>query len=115
MADPYKLAVTLPPFLYESQQKELLPKVVSGTYTPAEYAAAVSVKAQHNQMLERVNRAVMSGDGQKINSAIAAAHDTINAYHMKNVNRIPAQETQPIPGRGVNSLKMATEKLTRAE
>ena len=115
MADPFKMAITLPPFLYESQQKELLPKVVSATYTPKEYADAVSVKAQHNRMLENINRAVMSGNQQHINAAIAAAHDTITAYHQKNLNNMPKDTAQPIPGRGVNSLKMATEKLMRGE
>lgn len=113
MADAYTMAITLPPFLYESQQKELLPKVLSATYTPKEYAAAVGVKAQHNQMLEQVNRAVMGGNQQHINSAIAAAHDSITAYHQKNIANMPKDTAQPIPGRGMNSLKMATEKLAR--
>jgi hypothetical protein len=115
MADAFKMAVTLPPFLYDSSQKELLPKVISATYTPKEYAEAVSVKAQHNQMLEKVNRAVMGGNQQHINAAIAAAHDTVTAYHQKNVANMPKDTAQPIPGRGVNSLKMATEKLMRNE
>ena len=115
MANAYQMAITLPPFLYESQQKELLARPVNATYTPAEYAAAVSVKAQHNQMLENVNRAVMSGHQEHISSAIAAAHDTITAYHQKNVNNMPKDTAQPIPGRGVNSLKMATDKLARGE
>jgi hypothetical protein len=116
MADAYKMAITLPPFLYDSSQAEKLQPVISGTYTPREYAEAVSVKAQHNQMLEKINRAVRSGRSELISASIAEAHDTITAYHKKNLSKMPKNTAQPLVGRSVeSSLKSKTEKLARDE
>lgn len=116
MSDPFKLAVTLPPFLYESQKSIALAPKVSGTYTPKEYAEATSVKAQHNQMLEKLNRAVMSGRDSMISSAMAEHFDTITAYHQKNIANMPELPAQPLVGRSVmSSLQSKTQKLMSAE
>ena len=116
MADPFKLAVTLPPFLYDSQKAEALAPKVSATYTPREYAEATSVKAQHNNMLEKLNRAVMSGRQDLISSAIAEHHDTLTAYHQKNIANMPQLPAQPLPGRTItNSLQSKTQKLMTGE
>lgn len=116
MADPFKLAVTLPPFLYDSQKAELLAPKVNATYTPREYAEATSVKAQHNQMLERLNRAVMSGRPEAISSAMAEHFDTITAYHQKNIANMPELPAQPLVGRTIaSSLQSKTQKLMSGE
>jgi hypothetical protein len=116
MADPFKLAVTLPPFLFESQKAEALAPKISATYTPKEYADAVSIKAQHNNMLEKLNRAVMSGRDSLISSAVAEHFDTLTAYHQKNIANIPQLPAQPLVGRTItSSLQAKTQKLMSEE
>ena len=108
MADPFTLAVTLPPFLYDSSQTEKKPPVISATYTPADYKRNF-MNTMHLEHLESVNRAVQSGRRDLADNMIQMAKDKISEYHQANKDRFKTQQPAEILGMQT-SLKTATAK-----
>jgi hypothetical protein len=104
MADPFTLAVTLPPFLFDSNKSMPLAPVVSATYSSADFEKRVNKRVG----LESVNRAVMSG--KNVDKTITDVTDKIDAYHKGNMERFKSI-SEPIPILGMDStLKSATQK-----
>jgi hypothetical protein len=108
MADPFTLAVTLPPFLYDSSQSEKKQPVVSATYTPVDFKRNF-MNTMHLEHLESINRAMMSGRRDLADNMIQMAKDKVADYHQMNKERFKTQEAVPIPGMQP-SMKMATAK-----
>jgi hypothetical protein len=108
MADPFTLAVTLPPFLFDSSQAEKKQPVVSATYTPADYKRNF-MNTTHLEHLESINRAVMSGRKDVADNMVQMAKDRVAEYHQFNKERF--KTTQPTEILGMQtSLKTATAK-----
>jgi len=108
MANPFTLAVTLPPFLYDSSQAEKKQPVVSATYTPDDYKRNF-MNTVHLEHLESINRAVMSGRRDLADNMIQMSKDQIADYHQFNKERFKVQDPTPIPGMQP-SMKTATAK-----
>lgn len=108
MADPFTLATTLPPFLYDSSQTEKKQPAVSATYTPEDYKRNF-MNTRHLEHLESINRAVMSGRRDLADNMIQMAKDHVADYHQFNKERFKVQQATPIPGLQP-SMKTATAK-----
>jgi hypothetical protein len=108
MADPFTLAVTLPPFLYDGSQSEKKQPVVSATYTPDDYKRNV-MNTIHLEHLESINRAIMSGRRDLADNMIQMAKDQVNDYHQFNKERFKTKQ-EPVEILGQASLKTATAK-----
>ena len=108
MANPFTLAVTLPPFLYDGSQSEKKQPVVSATYTPEDYKRNF-MNTTHLEHLESINRAIMSGRRDLADNIIQMAKDRVAEYHQFNKERFKVQEASPIPGMQP-SMKTATAK-----
>jgi hypothetical protein len=108
MADSFTLAVTLPPFLYDSSQSEKLQPVVSATHTPADFKRNF-MNTVHLEHLESINRAMMSGRKDLADNMIQMAKDRVADYHQMNKERFKTQEPVAIPGLQP-SMKSATAK-----
>jgi hypothetical protein len=108
MADPFTLAITLPPSLYDSSQFQKLQPVVSGTHTPADFKRNF-MNTVHLEHLESINRAVMSGRKDLADNMIQMSKDRIADYHQSNKARFKVSEPVKILGMQT-SLKTATAK-----
>ena len=108
MADPFTLAVTLPPFLYDSSQTEKKPPVVSATYTPEDYKRNF-MNTIHLEHLESINRAIQSGRRDLADNMIQMAKDRISDYHEANKKRFKVSQ-EPVDILGQTTLKTATAK-----
>lgn len=115
--DPQKLAMSLPPELFESATKEILPPVVSATYSSKQYEDMIKARQhQFGKNLENVNRAAMSGSKRLTDEMVQKANSFVSAYADSISKKYPVQEAEPLPGAGRStSLKMATEKKMREE
>lgn len=107
MADAFKLATTLPPFLFESNNAMALTPVVSATYEPADYEKKVNTQG-HLFRLEAINRAVMSGRMDLADNIVEGVKKNIEAYHSQNIAKMPP--TQSVPVLGMASMKSMTMK-----
>ena len=108
MANPFTLAMTLPPFLYDGSQTEKKQPVISATYTPEDYKRNF-MNTRHLEHLESINRAVMSGRRDVADNLVQMAKERIADYHQFNQERFKVSEPQAIPGMQMN-LKTATAK-----
>jgi hypothetical protein len=107
MADPFTLAVTLPPFLFDSNKSMALAPVVSATYAPPDFEKKLN-KQVHLLGLESINRAVMSG--KNVAETVTDVTDKIDAYHKGNMERFK-DSAKAVPILGMDStLKSATQK-----
>lgn len=108
MANPFTMAITLPPFLYDGSQTEKKQPVVSATYTPADYKRNF-MNTIHLEHLESINRAVMSGRKDVADNMVEMAKDRVAEYHQANKERF--KTTQPTEILGMQtSLKTMTAK-----
>jgi hypothetical protein len=108
MANPFTLAVTLPPFLFDGSQTEKKQPVVSATYTPEDYKQNF-MNTRHLDHLESINRAVMSGRRDMADNMVEMAKDRIAEFHQANMERFKTTPAEPILGMQM-SLKTATAK-----
>jgi len=118
MLDPFKMNVTLPPFMYNSATTtQTKPPVVSMTYNTNDYLEVLKAnQALSSANLEDVNRAVMSGRPALTSAMVSKANSFVSAYHSNVRNSYAPQEPMPILGSERSmSLKTATQKLMREE
>ena len=108
MASAYELAVSLPPFLYDSSQKERIAPVVNATFSTDDYKATIGNRF-HLTQLEQINRAAHSGRQDVLDNAVQAVQDDLDFYHKKNIARMPVRDSAPVLGM-VPSMKNATMK-----
>lgn len=109
MADPFKLAVTLPPFLYDAADAEPISHPVSATYTSEDYKRMVDDQQMKFADFERLRHLARSGDKEATQRAVEDMQAKVSAYHAKNQERFAAQ--QPVAVLGMESnLKNATMK-----
>ncbi len=116
MLDPFKMNVTLPPFMYNSATTtKYKPPVVSMTYNTNDYLQLLkSNSALAHQNLEDVNKAVMSGRPNLTSAMVSKANSFVSAYHTNVRNSYAPQQPSPIVGNERSmSLKSATQKLMR--
>jgi len=114
MLDPFKLNVTLPPFMYNSaNSSQTKPPVVSASYNTNDYLRLLeSNSALAHRNLEDVNKAVMSGRPALTSAMVSKANSFVNAYHNNVRSSFAPQQAQPIVGNERSmSLKSATQKL----
>lgn len=95
MANAFKLATTLPPFLYDGTQSIALTPVVSATYAPEDFERRLNTQT-HLLGLETINRAVMSG--KNVAESVEMVKKSIRAYHEANIRKMPAVESLPVLG-----------------
>lgn len=107
MASAYELAVTLPPFLFESSQKERTPPVVNATFSTDDYKATTGGRI-HLTHLEMVNRAAHSGNQNRLDNVVQMVQDEQDFYHKGVMARMPASQ-QAVLGM-VPNMKNATMK-----
>jgi len=108
MANAFKLATTLPPFLFDANSSMALAPVVSATYEPADFEKKMNTQG-HLTRLEAINRAVMSGKRDLADNIVADVKSRIETYHQTNMKNMP-QVQSAMPLLGMSSLKSATMK-----
>lgn len=115
--DPEKLALSLPPEQFQSAMTEIVPPVVSATYSSKQWEDMLkSRQHQFGLNLERVNRSAMSGSKRLTDEMVQKANTFVSAYADKVASMHPIQSAEPLPGAGRStSLRMATEKKMRQE
>jgi len=108
MASAYELAVTLPPFLFDSSQRERVPPVVNATFSTDDYKATTGGRI-HLTHMEMINRAAHSGNQNQLDNVVQMVQDEQYFYHKKNIARMPVRDSAPVLGM-VPSMKNATMK-----
>jgi hypothetical protein len=115
--DPQTLNISLPPEQFQSATTEIIPPVVSATYSSKQWEDMIKARTHEFGLnLERINRSAMSGSKRLTDAMVQRANTFVSAYAEKVAKDHPIQTAQPLPGAGRStSLKMATEKKMMGE